>query len=98
VIRNVVMTKLRAGYDEEWLAEHLRRLQALNCPGTVSYTAGSDLGLREGGWTFAIVADFVDAAAYRAYDTDERHNALRAEMAPHAEQVARVQFQVSAPT
>jgi hypothetical protein len=94
VIRNVVMVKMRAGYDEVWLAEHLRRLQALNFPGTAAYTAGCDLGLREGGWTFAIVADFVDADAYRAYDADELHNALRAELAPHTQQVARVQFQL----
>jgi hypothetical protein len=92
VIRNVVMVKLRSGYDEDWLAEHLRGLRELNCPGTISYTAGPDLGLREGGWTFAIVADFVDADAYRGYDADDRHNALRAGLAPHAEQVARVQF------
>jgi predicted signal transduction protein with EAL and GGDEF domain len=94
VIRNVVMVKMRAGYDEVWLAEHLRRLEALNCPGTVAYTTGVDLGLREGGWTFAIVADFVDADAYRAYDADEVHNTLRAGLAPHAEQVARVQFEL----
>jgi Stress responsive A/B Barrel Domain len=93
VIRNVVMVKMREGYDDAWLKDLLRRFQALNCPGTAAYTIGLDLGLREGGWTYAIVADFVDAAAYRAYDLDERHNALRAELAPHAEQVARVQFE-----
>ena len=94
MIRNVVMVKMRDGYDEKWLAEHVRRLEALDCPGTAAYTAGFDLGLRDGGWTFAIVADFVDAAAYRGYDADERHNALRAELAPHAAQVARVQFEI----
>ena len=89
----MVMVKLRDGYDGEWLKGLLRRFQALNCPGTAAYTIGTDLGLRDGGWTFAIVADFVDADAYRAYDADQVHNALRAELAPHAEQVARVQFQ-----
>ncbi len=84
---------MRDGYDGTWLEDLLRRFQALNCPGTAAYTIGTDLGLREGGWTFAIVADFVDADAYRAYDADELHNALRAELAPHADQVARVQFQ-----
>ncbi len=87
------MVKMRDGYDGTWLEDLLRRFQALNCPGTAAYTIGTDLGLREGGWTFAIVADFVDADAYRAYDADELHNALRAELAPHADQVARVQFQ-----
>jgi hypothetical protein len=35
---------------------------------------GSDLGLREGNSSFAIVADFTDADAYRAYDLDPAHN------------------------
>ena len=93
MIRNVVMVKMRNGYDREWLRDLLRRFQSLNCPGTAAYTIGEDLGLREGGWTFAIVADFVDEDAYRAYDADETHNRLRGELAAHAEQVARVQFQ-----
>ncbi|HEY1832432.1 MAG TPA: Dabb family protein [Acidimicrobiales bacterium] len=93
MIRNVVMVKLRDGYDEDWLTDLMRRFQSLNVPGTVAYTIGADLGLRDGGWTFAIVADFVDAAAYRGFEADERHNALRGELAPHTEQTARVQFQ-----
>jgi hypothetical protein len=87
------MCKMQQGYDEEWLAGLLVRFQTMNCPGTVAYTIGTDLGLREGSWTFAIVADFIDEAAYRAYDADELHNSLRAELAPHVEQVSRVQFQ-----
>jgi hypothetical protein len=94
VIRNVVMVKMRDGYDQVWLTELLARFQVINSPGTLAYTMGLDLGLRDGGWTYAIVADFVDADAYRAYDNDQLHNALRAELAPHAEQIARVQFQL----
>ena len=94
MIRNVVMCKLAPGYDPEWLADLFRRFRGLDCPGTVSYTLGTDLGLKDGGWSFAIVADFVDADAYGAYDLDEEHNRLRAELAPHAEQIARVQFQL----
>ena len=86
------MVKMRDGYDEDWLADLQHGFQTLNCPGTVAYTIGTDLGLREGGWTFAIVADFVDADAYLAYDADEVHNALRAELSRQTEQIARVQF------
>lgn len=93
MIRNVVMVKMRDDIDRGWLDDLLRRFQALNCPGTAAYTVGTDLGLREGGWTFAIVADFVDVDAYKAYDADAQHNALRAELAPGVEQIARVQFQ-----
>lgn len=84
---------MKEGYDEEWLADLMRRFSMLNCPGTVAYTIGRDLGMRDGGWTFAIVADFVDEDAYRRYDADELHNTLRAELATQLEQIARVQFQ-----
>jgi hypothetical protein len=93
VIRNVVMIKMQDGYDPVWLADLMKRFQALNCPGTVAYTIGTDLGFRDGAWTLAIVADFVDEESYRGYDADEVHNQLRAELATQMEQVARVQFQ-----
>jgi hypothetical protein len=86
------MVKMREGYEEARLADLIRRFQSLNCPGTVAYTIGTDLGLKAGAWTFAIVADFVDVDAYTAYDSDELHNALRAELMTQLEQVARVQF------
>ena len=53
----------------------------LNCPGTLSYTIGSDLGLRDDNWGFAIVADFTDVDAYRNYDLDPAHNQARAAVA-----------------
>ena len=93
MIRNVVMVKMREGYDPRWLAGLMTRFQTMNCPGTVAYTIGLDLGLREGGWTFAIVADFIDADAYRGYEEDGLHNELRAELAVHVEHTARAQFQ-----
>jgi Stress responsive A/B Barrel Domain len=94
MVRGVVLVKLHDGYDGDWLADLFRRLRAMGCPGTIAYTIGTDLGLRSGGWTFAIVADFVDAEAYRGYDADELHNELRAELAVHVEEIARVQFEV----
>lgn len=92
MVRNVVLVKLKPGHDPEHAADLRARFAALHCPGTLSYTVGADAGLREGNWSFAIVADFADAAAYRGYDADEEHNLLRAELAPLAEQVARLQF------
>ncbi len=55
---------------------------------------GDDFGLHDGNWSFAIVADFTDADAYRAYDQDEEHNRARAGLLPMTEQIARVQFGV----
>lgn len=95
MIRNVVMVKLAPDADGERVAAIQAGFRALNCPGTVRYTLGDDLGLREGGWSFAIVADFVDEAAYRAYDEDAEHNRLRALLAPMTTDVARVQFALS---
>jgi hypothetical protein len=90
MIRNVVMVKLRDGYHEDWLRQLVSRFQLLNTRGTIAYTIGRDLDLRDDNWTLAIVAD-IDA--YREYDADDYHNQLRAELATQVEQIARVQFQ-----
>jgi Stress responsive A/B Barrel Domain len=92
MIRNVVLVELKAGADHAEVAAIQDGFRGLDCPGTVSYTLGDDLGLREGNWSFGIVADFEDEAAYRAYDQDAEHNRLRGLLAVHAERVARVQF------
>jgi hypothetical protein len=94
VIRNVVLVRLKTGQDPAQIADIQEDFRKLDCPGTLSYSVGDDLGLREGNWSFAIVADFADADSYRAYDLDDAHNRARARLAPLAEQIARVQFQV----
>ena len=94
MIRNVVLVKLKAGQDPAEVAEIQEALRNLDCPGTLSYTIGDDLMLREDNWSFAIVADFTDADSYRAYDQDAEHNRVRARLAPMAEQIARAQSQV----
>ena len=96
MIRNVVLVKLKAGYDAAEVAEIQKGLLGLGCPGTLSYTIGDDLALREGTWNFAIIADFQDVDSYRAYDQDAEHNRLRALLAPMAEQMARAQFELPA--
>lgn len=96
MIRNVVLAKLKDGYDTAEVERIQTGLRALNCPGTVRYTAGTDAGLRDGNWDFVIVADFEDVAAYRGYDEDAAHNELRARLAPFVEQIARAQFEIPA--
>ena len=94
MIRNVVTVKLRPDADPgrvEALVEAFRRM---DCPGTLSYTAGTDAGLREGNWSLAIVADFADVDSYRGYDADAEHDRLRAELAPLAEGITRVQLEL----
>ena len=94
MIRNVVLAELKNGHDAAEMDRIQQGLRDLNCPGTVRYTVGSDAGLREGNWDFVIVADFEDLAAYRGYDEDAEHNALRARLAPHVDQIARAQFEI----
>jgi hypothetical protein len=94
VIRSVVLIELTAGADGDEVAAVQEGFRGLNIPGTMSYTLGNDIGLREGNWSFAIVADFTDSDAYRAYDDDAEHNRLRARLSPHAATIARVQFEL----
>ena len=88
------MFRLKADHDPAVVSEVMAGLRKLDCPGTLAYTVGSDVGLRDGNWSVAIVADFADAESYRGYDADEEHNRLRARMGPMADEVARVQFEV----
>jgi hypothetical protein len=97
VIRNVVLIRLKPSADPAEVADIQEDFRRLNCPGTLSYTLGDDLALREGNWSFAIVAVFTDADAYRGYDLDEAHNRARARLAPLAEAVARIQFELPLP-
>ena len=46
----------------------------------IAVNVGTDLGMREGGWSFAITNDWQHADAYRVYDEDEEHNRLRREI------------------
>jgi hypothetical protein len=95
MIRNVVLVKLKPQPDPAAIAEIQQAFRNLNCPGTIRYLVGDDLGLREGNWSFAIVADFIDVDSYRAYDQDSEHNRARARLLPLADQIARVQFQIN---
>jgi hypothetical protein len=102
VIRNVVVGRLRPAEDPAQQAADAALLQqglagiaALSFPGMLANNVGSDLGLRDGGWSFAITNDWQDAGAYRVYDADEEHNRLRREIfAKICEDIARVQIEL----
>ena len=99
MIRNAVMGRLRdelvgdAGANER-LDVAVAAIAALQLPGLLAMTCGRDLGLRAGGWSFAIVNDWVDAAAYAAYDVEAEHNRHRAVIGELCAQIARVQFEI----
>ena len=102
MIRNVVLGRLRAAEDPAQqaadaalLQEGLAGIAALRFPGMIAHSVGTDLGLRDAGWSFAITNDWEDADAYHVYDQDSEHNRLRREIfARICQDIARVQFQV----
>ncbi len=62
--------------------------------GLLGLTFGRDLGLRDGNMSMAAVFDFVDEDAFRAFDVDDHHNAVRREIAAFVERAERCQFQL----
>jgi len=72
----------------------LRRLPE-EVGGMTSFAVGPDAGLVEGNAHTALVADFADADAYRAYAADARHLAVIAEhVKPHLASRSAVQYEV----
>ena len=94
MIRNVVLVELKPTADRDAVAAIQDGFRGLDCPGTVRSTLGDDLALRDGNWSFAIVADFADEPAYHGYDEDPEHNRLRGLLGPLASRIARVQFEL----
>lgn len=95
MIRNVVVGRLRPGVELSEIEPALAAIAGLTLDGLVSCGVGTDLRLREDPWDFAITSDFVDEAAYRAYDQDAEHNRIRREMvAPLVAETVRVQFRL----
>ncbi len=93
MIRNVVMGRLREGVAHEQVQPALDAIAALHPAGLLDLRIGRDLRLRAESWDFAITSDFVDEAAYRAYDVEDEHNRIRRELfAPICEQIVRVQI------
>ena len=97
MIRNVALMRLKEGVSAEQVDALTGALLAMKIKGMLELSAGRDLGLREGNFDYAVVADFEDEAGYRAYDLDAEHNRIRRELvAPIVERVERVQYVVGA--
>ncbi len=97
MIRNVVLGRLDPDADEETrsaLDTGLLGIATMRPEGLVGpMRLGYDAGLRDGGWSFAITNDWVDAAAYQAYDRDPQHNEFRSMIVRACAELARVQFE-----
>ena len=79
--------------QKERVAAELRRLPAL-LPVLRAYHVGADLGLVEGNFEFAAVADFDDLEGFLTYRDNPEHRAIIAKfIQPIAAQRAAVQYE-----
>ena len=77
----------------EHMAEGLRSLPA-QVPQVRAFTNGRDLGLRDGNWDYAVVADFDDVDGWKAYAADAVHQQVIAErITPIITERTSVQFE-----
>jgi hypothetical protein len=78
MLRHVVAFRFADGTTEEDRVRIIDGLRAL--PGRIPeirrYAFGPDLGLAEGNFDFAVVADFDDREAYERYAQHDAHQAL----------------------
>jgi stress responsive alpha/beta barrel protein len=77
-VRHVVMFRFASGTTEEQRArivEELRRLPAA-IPEIAAYTVGTDAGLAEGNWDFAVVGDFASVEDWQVYRDHPAHQAV----------------------
>jgi hypothetical protein len=95
MVRTIVLVKFRPGTTQAQIDAITSAVKAMEIPGLINLSFGTDLGLREGNMSFAAVFDFEDEDAYRAYDRDEEHNRIRRELlAPIAERAERCQYRL----
>jgi stress responsive alpha/beta barrel protein len=78
LIRHTVMftwTDDATEAQKKRVAAELSRLPAV-IPSLKAYTMGTDIGVNEGNFEFAVVADFDDLDGYLAYRDDPTHRAI----------------------
>ena len=97
MIRHVVLFRFRPGMDRDALEGFTAGLDAL--PRSISeirgFRHGPDLGLIEGTWDHALVAEFDSTAAYARYADHPAHRAfIDTWVTPILEDLARVQYEV----
>jgi Stress responsive A/B Barrel Domain len=97
MLRHVVLFTWTEDTDPDTRAAAIAALRRLpdEVGGMTSFAVGPDAGLAEGNAHAALVADFPDPDAYRAYASDPRHLAVIAEhVKPHLAVRSAVQYEV----
>jgi hypothetical protein len=97
LIRHTVMFTWKPEATEEQrkrVPAELSRLPGV-IPSIKAYSMGTDIGVNEGNWQFAVTADFDDLDGYLAYRDDPTHQAIIKEhIRPIIATRAAVQFEV----
>jgi hypothetical protein len=97
MIRHVVLMAWNEHATPEKVRQVIDELTALgpSLAGLRSYHAGSDAGINEANFNFAVVADFDDAASYVAYRDDPGHRDIVSRLVnPMLRQRAVVQYEI----
>jgi len=97
MIRHVVMFTWDDEMTDEMEQQLAAELTALapRLAGLRSYHAGPDVGVVEGNFDFAVVADFDDVASYLAYRDHPDHQEIVGRLSrPHATSRASVQYEI----
>jgi hypothetical protein len=80
MIRNVTLVEFKPGTTTAYIDEITAAMRGLKISGMLHLSMGPDLSLKDGNMHYAVVADFVDTTAYRAFDEDPEHGRIRREM------------------
>lgn len=96
MFHHVAVFRFREGTSDAAIEALRAALDGLpdEIPGIARYRVGPALGLVEGSWDFAVVAEFADEAGWRSYAQHPAHLAVSdTYVKPIVAEMARVQFQ-----
>jgi len=97
MIRHVSLFTWTEGMTAEMEGQFGAELTAFasTVPGLRAYQIGRDLGINEGNFDFAVVADFDDADSYIGYrDSDVHQDIIRRFSRPNTKSRAAVQYEI----
>jgi hypothetical protein len=101
MLRHIALFRLEADAPAETTKSFEDGLFQLaqTIPDISAYSFGPDLGLREGNFDFAVVADFEDRDAFARYVAHPDHQAfIRDRLAPVVAERVSLQFDLGAPS
>jgi Stress responsive A/B Barrel Domain len=97
MIRHVALFTWTEGMTDEMEQQFAAELTALapTLPGVRVYRAGPDVGINQGNFDFAVVADFDDADSYFGYRDNATHKDIISRFSgPNTKSRAAVQYEI----